>query len=299
MREVLHYKIHTIAPYINWLYFFHAWGFPARLASVSRIHGCEACRTAWLASWPESERQRATEAMQLYADARRMLDSLDVDYAVHVMFALFPAGSRGECIELQTESSVERIVCLRQQTGDFLCLADFVRPAEGDSLTDRVGIFAAAADEAIEHLYEDDSYRHMLCQTLADRLAEAATECAHETIRRNYWGYAPEEHLSVDDLHLEKFQGVRPALGYPSLPDQSINFDLDRILGFSTIGIHLTESGAMLPHASVSGLMIAHPQSRYFDVGKIGEDQLKHYASLRGRTPDELRPFLAGHLYDE
>ena len=302
MRDILHYRIHTVAPYINWLYFFHAWGFPARLASVARIHGCEACRTAWIASWPEDERLRANEAMRLYTDARHMLDILDARYQTHALFGLFSAGSRGESIEIETDSSeCKRIVCLRQQVGDFLCLSDFIRPAEGVVLSDRIGIFAASVDEAVEHLYEEgtseaDSYRHMLCQTLADRLAEATAECAHEAIRRHFWGYAPDEHLSIDDLHLERFQGIRPAVGYPSLPDQSINFDIDSILDFSSIGIRLTESGAMLPHASVSGLMISHPSARYFDVGIIGEDQLHHYAQMRSRSAEELRPFLVGHL---
>jgi cobalamin-dependent methionine synthase I len=136
----------------------------------------------------------------------------------------------------------------------------------------------------------------MMAQLLADRLAEAAAEKLHESVRRDYWGYAPEEQLSVEALHQERFQGLRPAVGYPSLPDASINFLLDRVLGFPQIGIRLTESGAMRPHASVSGLMLAHPEARYFSVGKIGPDQLADYARRRGIPVEVARRFLAANL---
>lgn len=198
-------------------------------------------------------------------------------------------------------SDIFRLSFLRQQTSPYLCLADFLRPRNPEGQHDRIGIFCTAADESIEHLYEEgtadaDTYRHLLCQTLADRLAEAATERAHQAIRKHYWGYAPAEALSIHDLLAERFQGIRPAVGYPSLPDQSLNFDLDRLIDFSTIGIRLTEVGAMRPHASVSGLMIAHPEAHYFAVGSIGEDQLLDYALRKGRTPEEMRPYLASNL---
>lgn len=324
MLQTLHYSIHEVEPYISWSYFFHAWGFPARFAGIADIHGCDSCRAMWLARFPQDERARAAEAMQLHKEAQRMLFFLDQQgYRIHVRFGLFDCNSQGEDIligqldnlPLDTSAAkatvspelseglpaVFRLNFLRQQSAPFLCLADFLRPVNPEGLRDRIGIFCTAADAAIEHLYEDgteqaDEYRHLLCQTLADRLAEAATERAHQAIRRHYWGYAPNEELSIHDLLAEHFQGIRPAVGYPCLPDQSLNFDLDRLIDFSAVGIRLTENRAMLPHASVSGLMISHPEAHYFAVGTIGEDQFLDYAQRKGRKPEELRPYLTANL---
>ena len=295
MIQTIHYHIHEVSNYINWLYFFHAWGFPARYASITKIHGCDSCRASWLTTFPEEERAKAAEAMQLHKEAVRMLNQLDADYQVHVRFGLFDCNSDGDDVVIADSSTL--LSFLRQQTEPFLCLSDFIRPINPEGVRDRIGVFAACADEAIEHLYEDtDDYKRLLCQTLADRLAEAAIERAHEAIRKFYWGYAPDEQLSIADLHAERFQGIRPAVGYPSLPDQSLNFDLDRLIDFSAIGIRLTENGAMQPHASVSGLMLSHPQAHYFSIGKIGQDQLLDYAKRKNRTSEEMRPFLSANL---
>jgi cobalamin-dependent methionine synthase I len=115
-------------------------------------------------------------------------------------------------------------------------------------------------------------------------------------VRKHYWGYAPDENLSIAEMQVEKFQGIRPAVGYPSLPDTSLNFVIDELLDMKQIGIRLTESGAMKPHASVSGLMMAHPQAQYFSLGKIGEDQLHDYARRRGLPVEVVRKFLAANL---
>ncbi|MBQ9558789.1 MAG: 5-methyltetrahydrofolate--homocysteine methyltransferase, partial [Bacteroidaceae bacterium] len=121
-------------------------------------------------------------------------------------------------------------------------------------------------------------------------------ERLHETVRKQWWGYAPDENLTMEELHREAFQGIRPAVGYPSLPDTSVNFLLADLLGFADIGIRLTESGMMMPHASVSGFMFAHPLARYFDLGPIGEDQLCDYARRRGVPADRLRKFVQSNL---
>ena len=144
--------------------------------------------------------------------------------------------------------------------------------------------------------FDADPYQKMMMQLLADRLAEAAAEKLHQEVRTHYWGYAPDEQLSPHELHAEHYQGIRPAVGYPSLPDTSLNFLLDRLLHFSTIGIRLTESGAMKPHASVSGLMLAHKHASYFSIGKIGTDQLTDYARRRGLPLQLMRRFLASNL---
>ena len=148
----------------------------------------------------------------------------------------------------------------------------------------------------MEQDFDHDPYEKMMMQLLADRLAEATAERLHKEVRQTYWGYAREEHLSMNELHIETFQGIRPAVGYPSLPDTSLNFLLDEVLDMQQIGIRLTESGAMKPHASVSGLMFAHPQARYFDVGKIDEIQLQDYARRRGLSVETMRGFLAANL---
>ena len=192
-----------------------------------------------------------------------------------------------------------RLPMLRQQRpnakGQCLSLADFVRPRDKGP-ADRVGVFAATVDAAMEKEYAHDEYRHLLAQTLADRLAEATVEKMHLEVRRRWWGYAPDEQLTIDQLLREKFQGIRPAVGYPSLPDTSVNFLIDDLVGMKEIGIHLTEHGAMRPHASVSGLMIAHPKAHYFELGPIGDDQLADYARRRGIPLALMRRFLESSM---
>ncbi|MBO5740929.1 MAG: 5-methyltetrahydrofolate--homocysteine methyltransferase [Bacteroidaceae bacterium] len=292
----IHYRIHEVSEYINWVYFFHAWGFQPRYATIADIHGCDACRALWIARFPEDERAKAAEAMQLFKEANRMLVKLDAEgYYTHAIFRLMDAQSEENDLWLEDT----RFPCLRQQTkreGDFyFCLADFIRP-RSQNIKDKVGIFATSVDATVETLYPDDAYRKMLIQTLADRLAEATAEKLHEQVRKVHWGYAPDENLNMKQLHNEEFQGIRPAVGYPSLPDQSVNFILDELLDMKQIGICLTENGMMIPHASVSGLMMAHPACRYFSVGRIDEEQLKDYASRRGMPMDEMRKFLAANL---
>ena len=241
MTHTLTYRIHEVAPYINWIYFFHAWGFPPRFAAISRIHGCDACRAGWLAEFPEEERARAAEAMQLFKDANRMLAQLDGDFHTHVRFGLYPACSDGDDLLLtdpEQEGRTLRLALLRQQhttkpDEPYLCLSDFVRPLS-QGISDTVGVFAATVDADMEHLYETgayaDDFKHLLAQTLSDRLAEASTEKMHQEVRTTYWGYAKDEQWSIEDLLVEKFTGIRPAVGYPSLPDQSVNFVLSEFL---------------------------------------------------------------------
>ena len=293
---IVHYHIHEVSEYINWVYFFHAWGFQPRYAGIANIHGCDACRAMWLVRFPEEERNKAAEAMQLFKEANRMLRLLDEKgYQTHAIFRLTEANSEENDLWLDGK----RFPLLRQQNtlpGEpYLCLSDFVRPLSG-GIKDQVGIFVTTIDKETENLYPDDAYRRMLVQTLADRLAEATAEKLHEQVRKQIWGYAPNEQLSIHQLHNEEFQGIRPAVGYPSLPDLSVNFLLDEWLDMKQIGIHLTENGMMQPHASVSGLMLAHPVSRYFSIGKISGEQLNDYAKRRGLPIDEMRKFLGANL---
>ena len=220
---------------------------------------------------------------------------MEEKYHTHAVFALCDANSDGDDIIVNRT----RIPMLRQQKAvagkPNLCLSDFLRPA-ASGIKDTVGLFAASVDTAFTESNGDDPYQRMLSQTIADRLAEATTEKFHEDVRKKYWGYAADEQLTIKDLLAERYQGIRPAVGYPSIPDTSVNFLLYELLDMKGIGISLTESGMMIPHASVSGFMFAHPQSRYFEVGKIDEDQLEDYARRRNQPVELLRKFLVSSL---
>lgn len=289
------YGVAEVAPYIDWTYFFHAWGIRARFANVSQLHACKACEPSWLSSFPESDKAQALEALRLFKEAQGLLQELNGCLVARGRYRLCQANADGDDLWLDG-------VCLpllRQQTspgehGPYLCLSDFVRP-RSMGMPDVVGVFAVT----VSGLDVDggvDPYRKLLMQTLSDRLVEAAAEKMHQYVRREAWGYAPQESLSVAQLHAAKFQGIRPAVGYPSLPDQSVNFILDQLLDMCQIGISLTENGAMSPHASVSGLMLSHPAARYFAVGHIGQDQLEDYAHRRGLPLSVMRKFLAANL---
>ena len=234
---ILTYDLSTLVPYINWLYFFHAW------------------------QTPSADRQQ-----QLRQEAEQTLKELDKRYHTHALFGIFPAYSDGDDIVVETKQGgkhSERLPMLRQQQAGsaHLCLADYISPlppqrSPHSTHTSAIGLFATSVDHVLETDFNADPYQKMMVQLLADRLAEATAERLHEEVRTRYWGYAPDERLTIDELHAEHFQGIRPAIGYPSLPDTSLNFVLNQLLDFSQIGIRLTESGAMRPHASVSGLMI-------------------------------------------
>ena len=308
----LHYQLHEVAPYINWLYFFNAWGFPPRYGNVAQLHDCPSCRAQWLASFAEEEKQKAREAMQLYDDALALLRELEGKARTHAIVGLYEANGEGEDIVLHLDEELRikreelrindvsdirstiRLPMLRQQHGETcLCWADFLRPLSS-GCRDIVGLFAATADESI--VDDTDDYHHLLSQTLADRLAEATAERMHEEVRRRIWGYAKEERLTIEEMFQEKYIGRRPAVGYPSLPDQSLNFLIDKLLDMKRIGIQLTESGAMRPHASTSGLLFSHPQATHFAIGHIGDDQLLDYAHRRGLPEGDVRRFLAANL---
>ena len=260
------YSISDVAPYINWDYFFYAWGMHNK---------------------PEAEK------LKLRGEAEETLATLQGHYHTHALFQLFEANSEDDDILI----GHQRLPLLRQQQpgSEMLCLADFIRPVSSGT-ADQIGVFATTVDMGLETDFDQDAYQKMMVQLLADRLAEATAERMHEAVRKQYWGYAPHEQLTMQELHTEKFQGIRPAVGYPSLPDTSLNFVIDELIGLLQIGIRLTESGAMKPHASVSGLMIAHPKARYFSLGKIGEDQLADYAHRRGLPVEIMRKFLSSSL---
>ena len=261
----LKYQISDIRPYINWLYFFHTWGMNGK---------------------PAEEKEK------LRVDAERMLNEWEGKYHTHAVFELFDANSDGDDLLIgEVRLPLLRQQRVRENGAPNLSLADFIRPVSS-GIKDRVGAFATTVDAAMETDYKSDDYLQMMAKVLAERLAEGTAEKMHEEVRKTYWGYAPDEQLTPEDLHHERYQGIRPAIGYPSLPDTSVNFILNQLIGMSSIGIHLTQTGMMQPHASVSGLMFSHPQSKYFDLGTIGEDQLADYASRRGVPLNLMRRFI-------
>ena len=272
-RKILAYEISEVTPYINWLYFYHAWGLSGK---------------------PKKEKEK------MQNEALGMLESWQGKYHTHGIFRLLEANSEGDVIVLFDGSSIIRIPMLRQQKASSegepnLCLADFIRPLSQQK-RDQLGLFCTTVDAEIVELYHQDDYLSMLAQTLCDRLAEASAERLHEQVRKEFWGYAPDEHLTMEQSHREEYQGIRPAVGYPSMPDTSVNFILNELLGMKDVNIRLTESGMMTPHSSVSGLMFAHPKARYFELGKIGEDQLRDYAKRRGIPLELMRRFLQSSL---
>ncbi|KAF5039796.1 Methionine synthase [anaerobic digester metagenome] len=181
-----------------------------------------------------------------------------------------------------------------------MSLSDFIAPASSGK-KDYIGAFAVTAgDGADERLrvYEDkgDEYSVMLMKSLLERLAEVVTEWLHLVIRKDYWGFAAGENLSVADMLASRYRSIRPAVGYPSIPDQTMNFVLHEMLGTDEIGISLTENGMMNPPASVSGFIFAHPQSKYFVIGPVSEEQLHDYALRRNTETEKIRKFLSANL---
>lgn len=270
------YSISEVIPYINWSYFFHAWMFPNNIVKKALEVGI--CK----------KDEGIKEVLELYSDALQMLQILDEKkYHTHSLFELLNASRNGDNIILQQpESKSQQMVfpCLRDEGH---CLADFI-----DDKYNKIGIFASTIDGEIEKLYADDPYKSMLIKTLSDRLAEATAEYLHLQVRKTIWGYAQDEDLTIQQIHAEKFQGIRPAIGYPSLPDQSVIFILDQLLNLKDISISLTENGAMIPHASTCGLMINNPNAFYFSIKTLNETQLEDYALRRGMELKDIKHFL-------
>ena len=296
-REFRNFDLAEIERYIDWGPFFQTWDlagpYPAILTDA--IVGGEATR--------------------LLADAKAMLKRL-VDgrwLTASGVLGLYPANTVGDDdIELYTDESRSQVALtwrgLRQQTAKqevdgamrpSRCLADFIAPR--GVAADYIGLFAVTsgigAEKKDQQFMADlDDYSAIMFKALADRLAEAFAECLHARVRRDLWGYAPQEALTVDDMIAEKYRGIRPAPGYPACPDHSVKRDMFRLLQCEDIGMGLTESLAMTPAASVSGFYLAHPDARYFNVGKISEDQVQDMARRSGVGVDALQRMLAPNL---
>ena len=276
----------AVAEVIDWTPFFVTWSLKGTFPKIFK-----------------SEKYGA-EARKLFDDARRELDHLIKENRVHLrgVLGLWAARRSGDDVILYTDSTQKkelgRLHFLRDQLSrptvkTCRSLADYISEQPGDYC----GAFAVTAGQEIEEyaqsFKETNPYRHILIQAIADRLAEGCAEWLHREVRTKLWGYAPKEALSVEDLVEEKYQGRRPATGYPACPEHTEKAEIWRLLGADRIGCTLTESFAMNPAASVSGLYFGHPQSIYFDVDGIGRDQVEDYAKRKGWTIAEAEKWLA------
>ncbi len=284
----------VLRDYIDWMPFFNAWEFHGKFPAILT----------------DAVVGEATSA--LYRDATAMLDRLVEErwLGARAVFGFWPANSDDAddilLYDDERAQEVMRLCHLRQQRAKSEgmaqhCLADYVAP-RSSGVADYVGGFAVSAGFGIDaHVARfeaaHDDYSAIILKALADRLAEALAEYLHERVRREFWGYAPAEVMSNDQLISEQYHGIRPAPGYPACPDHTEKAKLWSLLGAdTTIGLKLTESFAMVPTAAVSGWYIAHPESRYFSVGKIDRDQLESYAERKGMSVGEAEKWLSPNL---
>ena len=283
------FDLETIARYIDWGPFFIAWEMPGHFPEVL------------------SDKIFGTEATRLYNDAQKMVQKIIAEkwFTADGVIGFWPATSNNaDTITLQTNKGEVKLESLRQQLKKAVgqpsySLADFIKPKElGDDFMGSFAVTIHGAKKYIDQFAADhDDYNKILVQILADRFVEAFAECLHQQVRKEYWGYEKGETLSNEQLIREEYKGIRPAPGYPACPDHTEKLKLFELLNVTdNIGIELTESLAMNPPASVCGWYIAHPQSHYFGLGKIADDQLKDYAKRKGLSIEEaekwLRPVL-------
>jgi 5-methyltetrahydrofolate--homocysteine methyltransferase len=288
------YSLSEIREYISWTFFFIVWQLKGMYPKIL------------------NDPKLGEEARKLFADANKMLDEIIAKKSITAngVISILPANSVGDDIEVYTDESRTKVKTifrnLRNQTvkddnAPNLCLADFIAP-KASGMADYLGAFAVTAGIGVNDIVKVfeknlDDYNSIMVKALADRLAEAFTELIHLKVRKELWGYGTSESLSLDDLILEKYKGIRPAHGYPACPDHSEKQTLFNFLDAEKeAGVSLTESFSMLPAASVSGLFFAHPQSRYFFVDKISRDQVKDYALRKNVTPETVEKWLASNL---
>jgi 5-methyltetrahydrofolate--homocysteine methyltransferase len=274
----------VLREYIDWQFFFYAWELKGKYPQIL------------------DDPEKGEAARSLFADANHLLDKIVADELLTArgVYGYWRAAAEGDDIVLADGT---RFCMLRQQSdyGDERpnrSLADFVAPAD-TGFPDHIGAFAVTAgigaDElAVRYEGEQDDYSAIIVKALADRLAEAFAEYLHEHARREW--YEAGEALPKADLIAERFRGIRPAFGYPACPDHTEKPKLFDLLGAREIGIELTETNAMLPAASVSGIYLAHPAARYFSLGRVARDQVADYAGRKGASVAEVERWLSPNL---
>jgi 5-methyltetrahydrofolate--homocysteine methyltransferase len=282
--------------FIDWTPFFQTWELNGKFPAIL------------------DDEKFGPAARPLYDDARAMLDKIVKErwFTAHAAFGFWPAQAQGDDILVYADEArgkpIATLHSLRQQLSkregrNNVALSDFIAPRDS-GLSDYIGAFAVTAgigeDEIADRFKRaNDDYSAILVKALADRLAEAFAERLHSLVRREFWGYAPDEALAADALISEQYRGIRPAPGYPAQPDHTEKATLFQLLEAERIGVKLTESFAMWPGAAVCGLYFSHPQSAYFGVGKIERDQVEDYARRKGWSVVEAERWLAPVLnYD-
>ena len=294
LRTIEDQPLAELVDYIDWTFFFSAWELRGKFPAIF------------------DDPERGSAARELYQHGRELLDRIVREKRIRArgIYGFWPANSEGDDIVLYADESrsreLVRFNCLRQQrqiseSVPLKSLADFVAPRES-GLIDYAGAFAVTAGVGADELAREfetkhDDYNSIMVKALADRLAEAFAEQLHERARREW--YAPDERLTAGQLAAEEYRGIRPAFGYPACPDHSEKFKLFHLLEAQQVGIQLTESGAMTPAASVSGLYLGHPQAKYFQLGRIDRDQVRDYADRKGMPVKDVERWLRPNLgYD-
>jgi 5-methyltetrahydrofolate--homocysteine methyltransferase len=288
------YPLSEIRDYISWVFYFVIWQLRGKYPDIL------------------DDPRQGEEARKIFSEANAMLDRIirDKSLKANGVLGIFPANSVGDDIEVYSDVNRSKVIStfrnlrnqeLKEDGSPNLCLADFIAPRE-TGIIDYVGGFAVTAGIGIDTLLEEfreqfDDYQGIMVKALADRLAEAFTELLHLKVRKDIWGYQPDENLSLDDLLLEKYKGIRPAHGYPACPEHSEKETLFKLLDPDRkTGITLSENFMMMPAASVSGLIFANPASRYFFVGNISQDQVSDYSQRKGFTIQHAESLLASNL---
>ncbi len=306
------YSIDEIRKFIDWTFFFQAWNLTGSYDGIENLT-TPIAEDKWLSKFSEgSSKDKAIEAIKLWNDAQKMLDKIEKDSMVtaKAVFGIFPANREGDDIivytdETRTEEKT-RFHAIREQQSKagkevFYSLSDFIAPVSS-GVKDYIGGFAVTAGIGIEKWIEayekdHDDYSSILLKALADRLAEAFAELLHFRVRREFWGYTPDEEFNTENFIRERYRGIRPALGYPACPDHSEKRQLfDMMQVEDNTGITLTEHFSMYPNASVSGLYFAHPEAMYFGVGKIGRDQVEDLAKRKGVSVEEVEKWIPINL---
>ena len=291
VQALENYPLDKLVPYIDWTPFFHSWEMKGSYPKIL------------------DDKEKGEEARKLFADAQAMLNKIVNEkwLQANAVIGLFPANTVGDDIEVYTDENRTELLTkfhtLRQQTlkpADHpnIALSDYVAP-KSSGVNDYVGAFALTTGEGIDSRVEEfeknhDDYSAIMLKALADRLAEAFAEHLHERVRKEYWGYAIEETFSNQELIQEKYNGIRPAPGYPAQPDHTEKNQLFELLkATNATGITLTESLAMLPTASVCGLYIGNENAQYFGLGKINKEQVEDYAKRKGMEVEVVAKWLA------
>jgi 5-methyltetrahydrofolate--homocysteine methyltransferase len=293
VKQLIDFPLQELRKYIDWTFFFITWGLKGHYPQIF------------------ADGEQGEAAKKLYVEANEFIDEIIEKKMLqaNAVYGIWPANADGDDVILYEDETrkkeIGRFYHLRQQEKKKeglpnFCLADFIAPVESGKI-DYCGGFATTGGIGIEKWKDEfrkdnNDFKAIMLEALADRLSEAFAEWLHEKVRKEYWGYVPDENLTQDDLLKVNYQGIRPAIGYPACPEHSEKENLFNLLKAQEVGITLTEHFAMYPNASVSGQFFVHPESKYFSLEKVGKDQVEDYARRKGETIEFIEKFLPANL---